>query len=177
MEDWKDIPNYEGLYKVSNMGNIKSLYKEYNLPNGGIRKCDEKIMKCGMSGEYRVVLLFKNGKRKYFYIHRLVASLFILNPDNLPEVNHKKGIKIDNRSSELEWVTRSQNIKHAYDVLNKKANKNGFDRETKQMSLNGSLVKTFESRNAAAKEMGVTSTAILNCILGKSKTCAGYKWQ
>lgn len=83
-EVWKDIPNYEGLYQVSNLGRVKALSK---IING--RKYEEniKVPSYGGRGYYRLPLC-KNGKNKYFYIHRLVAQAFISNPNNYPCVNH-----------------------------------------------------------------------------------------
>jgi hypothetical protein len=98
-EFWKDIIGYEGKYQISNLGRVMSTFK------GGILK---PINNEG----YLKVILCNNGK-KSFFIHRLVATHFIPNPENKQEVNHKKGIKNDNRASELEWSTRSENCTHA----------------------------------------------------------------
>ena len=65
---------------------------------------------------YSYVVLYKNKKRKHFKVHRLVAMAFLKNPKNKPEVNHKQGIKSDNRVTELEWNTTSENVQHAYDT-------------------------------------------------------------
>lgn len=106
-EIWKSIPNYEGLYEISNFGRVKSLKK--NL-----------IMNCSIRNtRYNSTYLYKLGNSKQFLIHRLVAISFIDNPNNLPEVNHINGNKNDNNVNNLEWVTRSTNIKHSYDKLGK----------------------------------------------------------
>lgn len=75
-----------------------------------------KVLKQGMRGLYKRVILFKDRKFYYFYTHRLVAKMFISNPDDLPQVNHKDGNKLNNRVDNLEWCTCSYNVKHSYDI-------------------------------------------------------------
>ena len=95
-EEWKDIKNYEGLYQVSNLGKVKSL--ERAKSNGrGLVKTEEKILTQDITnwGYYRVAL-YKDGIRKYYKVHRLVAEAFILNPNNKEQVNHIDGNKLNN---------------------------------------------------------------------------------
>jgi len=117
-EIWKDIIGYEGLYKVSNFGRIKSLDK---ICGNFLRKAKIRKIRLDKDG-YCVISLYKLGKIKYTGVHRLVATAFIPNPENKKFVNHKKGIKTDNRASELEWVTQSENEKHAFEIGLKKPN-------------------------------------------------------
>lgn len=105
-EIWQDIKGWEGYYQVSNIGRVKSLYEDV-----------EKILK-QKERRYLSVCLFKDKKRKYVNVHRLVAQNFIPNPNNKGEVNHKNGIKTDNRVENLEWSTRSENSKHRHNILN-----------------------------------------------------------
>lgn len=102
MEKWKNVPNYEGLYSVSDLGNIKSEY------TGKVLK--PSVDRFG----YVRFSATKNKKQKTIRIHRLVAELFIPNPNNLPQVNHKDGNKLNNTVSNLEWCTDSENKLHAY---------------------------------------------------------------
>ena len=104
-EIWKDIPGYEGLYQISNLGNVKSLPRKVNK-----RKCEEiiKVPTISNKGYYRISLC-KNGKIKYYAIHRLVAEAFISNHNNLPCVNHKDCNKQNNNVDNLEWCTYSYN--------------------------------------------------------------------
>ena len=94
-EIYRDIKGYEGLYQVSNLGNVKSL--NYNNTN------KEKVLQlCAHEKGYLYVGLYKNGKRKSYIVHRLVAETFLNNPDNLPEINHKDENKTNNCVDNLE---------------------------------------------------------------------------
>jgi hypothetical protein len=117
MEIWKDIDGYKNLYQVSNFGRIKSLSHVNNL--GKLRQ--ECILGNRLSDRgYHTAVLYNNGKPKSFRVHRLVAFAFIPNLDNKPHVNHIDGVKSNNLVENLEWVTISENQKHAFDIgLNK----------------------------------------------------------
>lgn len=108
-EEWRPIAGYEGLYEVSNFGKVRS------FPRGGtiheIRVLKQAIANMG----YYVVSLCKNGKPIKILVHRLVAKAF-LPPSEHPEVNHISGIKLDNRSNNLEWVSYREQKSHAYRI-------------------------------------------------------------
>ena len=113
-EVWKDIKGYEGYYQISNLGRVKSLFRIVPHKLKGKKTIPEKILKqCISSPGYYATVLTKNSKGKSTRIHRLIAFHFIANPENKPEINHKKTIKTDNRIENLEWVTRKENIAHA----------------------------------------------------------------
>lgn len=106
-EIWKDLPPY---YQISNFGNIRSCAR------GKWKLKQTQIVRDG----YVKVVLANNRKYKSYFVHRLVAEAFVPNRDNKPQVNHKNGVKTDNRAVNLEWVSASENINHAYNTgLNK----------------------------------------------------------
>lgn len=113
-EVWKDITGYENLYKVSNLGRIKSMAKSWVCGTSRLCSKGETILKKVNVNGYHAVSLWKNGKLYRPTVHRIVAIHFIPNPHNKREVNHKNGIKTDNRVANLEWVTPAENQKHAY---------------------------------------------------------------
>lgn len=114
-EIWKDVPNYEGLYQVSNYGRLKSLEKSVKFYSGyAKKKCERKyperiICKNHIANGYLQLELYKNGKAKKIKMHRLVAETFIPNPNNYPCVNHKDENKLNNCVDNLEWCTYSYN--------------------------------------------------------------------
>lgn len=111
-EIFKDVSGYEGRYQVSNYGNVKSLPRKTHNANKYIK---EKILKpCIGNVGYKMVSLSKNGKGTLKTLHRLIAQNFIPNPDGLPCVNHIDGNKLNNYVGNLEWVTYSGNIVHAF---------------------------------------------------------------
>ena len=109
-EIWIDIPDYVNLYKISSYGRILSLAKQ----GFDGRFLTEKILKCSNDKNgYKLVFLYKNGKKKVFKVHRLIAILFIENNKNLPCVNHRDNDKKNNHVKNLEWVNDKMNKAHA----------------------------------------------------------------
>ena len=113
-EIWKDIPDFEGLYQVSNLGNVRVLDRYVNsaIRNNDKVKRKGKILKQYNKRGYLQVSLIKNHKRYYFSVHRLVAMAFLPNPDNLPQVNHKDENPLNNNLFNLEWCTAKYNCNY-----------------------------------------------------------------
>jgi len=105
-EIFKDIKNYEGRYRISNLGNVESLVTKRFLKQENAKSKDVT---------YKRVHLFKNGKGKHYLVHRLVALHFIDNPENKPQVNHIDNNPHNNIAENLEWCTPSENMKHSRD--------------------------------------------------------------
>lgn len=111
-EIWKSITNYNGYYEVSNKGRIKSLNRTIFHPRGNLN-LKESILKYSKNKNgYHQVVLQKNGDKKSFKIHRLVAIEFVNNPNNLEEVNHKDNDKSNNQDDNIEWTTTRENTCH-----------------------------------------------------------------
>ena len=173
MEVWKDIPGYEGLYQVSNLGRVKSFPKKKGCGVGYTQK--ELILKSASNGHYLFVVLRKDRKPKMCYVHRLVAQAFIPNPNKKCDVNHISGIKTDNRVENLEWNTRQENIRHSFDNgLEKPAHK----RKIVQYTKNGEFVREWDSIVEAAKSVNGLQGNIGSCCRGfRYKTAYGYIWR
>jgi hypothetical protein len=117
-EEWKDIPEYQGLYQVSNLGKVKRLKGKCLGKAGKYRNISENILTAFPNKtrhNYLYINLNNNGL-KQFRLHRLVAQIFIPNPHNLPEVNHIDGNKENNCVDNLEWCTRLENMQHSYKI-------------------------------------------------------------
>lgn len=166
-ETWKDISGYEGLYQVSNFGRVKSLSKYC-----GNRPTEERLCSQHFLRGYKRVTLCKNNILKHKQVHRLVAEAFIPNTDNKPQVNHKNGIKDDNRMDNLEWVTVNENLNHALNILKKKDAKPA--RKVVQIK-NNIIVAIFDSISEARNKTFINN--ISGCCRGVLKTAGGYKWK
>jgi hypothetical protein len=113
-EQWKDIDFYRAYYQISNFGRVKSIGRFANVSRGNLRVIKERIMSQSKTTKgYKTVKLTKMKYKKNVYIHRLVASHFVDNPNKKEQVNHINGIKEDNNFDNLEWVTNLENMQHA----------------------------------------------------------------
>ena len=184
---WRDIPWYESCYQISNLWNVKSLDRFHYNPrfkwNKRIYRWKTLKQELGNT-HYPTVTLCKLGKLKTVLVHRLIAQAFIPNPDNKPCVNHKNWIRNDNRIENLEWVTYSENTKHAYDSLwiipsmkwrfwslNNKA------RHINQYSLEGVLIKSWDSIVEAANSLWVSAALVSACCRGRRNKTGWFIWK
>lgn len=163
MEEFKCIKGYENYYQISNYGNVKTLYGRY-------KQCVFKKPFVRKDG-YVVINLIKDKKQTTFYIHRLVASHFLVanNPEDI-EINHIDGNKQNNTLSNLEWCTSSQNSLHSYSTgLSKK----GSDRPSSKLTEEHvrsipSLLRDGYTIKRISKEFNVSTTAIHHVLTGRS---------
>lgn len=168
-EIWLPIGGYETRYMVSSMGRIKSIGRHTAI--GGHLNTNEILLSDRPWEGYLSVVLYRDGIKSYFKVHRLVGQHFIPNPLNLPEINHKWGIRDDNRASELEWSTKKDNINHSYKVLGHKSSflgKFGFSHNRSKPVVCCTLGIVFGSANEASRELGCSDQGI-------SLVCAGKK--
>lgn len=188
-EVWKNVTvsGFEDRYQVSSFGRVRSLDK--NIPNrwGGFRFIPGKEMSLvsDRSG-YKKVGFRSPGVYIRFSVHRLVGFCFIENKLNKPSINHKNGIKFDNRVSNLEWVTAQENTIHSFKVLKRIApNKGRFGVLNKtsiainQISKDNVFIKRWDSIADASRFYSVASTSIV-AVCKKNKYryyCAGFKWE
>lgn len=157
-EIWKPVVGYEGLYSVSNIGRVRSERRTTNTRQGLIRVCF-------LTNGYPFVPLCKGGKYKNMKVHRLVASAFI-GPSELV-VNHKNGIQTDNRVENLEWVTQSENVRHAWRVLDAYKSRDtrgekhhGAKLTERDVIAIRAMVRSGSRRNELAKKFGVDRSTI-----------------
>ena len=183
-EVWKDVIGYEGLYQISNLGRIKSLKRTVKKSNGSTKFVREKIIKKKTNYGYENVALSKNGIVSTKKVHRIIAEVFIPNPENKKTINHKNGIRNDNRIENIEWSTYSENNFHAYRVLHKKPPHRGRDgyQSTRgipvlQLTKNGEFVKEYGSANLASELLGLNHSNISSVCRGERKYCGGFIWK
>lgn len=157
LEIWKDIPEFENLYQVSNLGRVKALKKIRRNGRLGstIRVYEEKILKTSIKkfGGYELVSLYFFGKTKTFTVHRLVCKSFLINEFNYDSINHKDGNKLNNNVLNLEWCTKSQNSLHAFKTgLLKNVFLSGVDNISSKKVLRISDGKIYDSIKEAFED-------------------------
>lgn len=165
-EIWKDITDYEGLYKVSNLGRVKSLKND-----------KEKILKPVISSNgYLFVNLCKQGKQKPTNIHRIVAKAFIPNPNNLPIINHKDEDKTNNCVNNLEWCTYQYNNTYG-SRIDRFISSNRNNPKTSKKVLCVETNKIYHSVRQIERDLGFGIGNIWSCCNGKYKQAYGYTWR
>lgn len=183
-EIWKDIHGFEGMYKISSMGRVKSLKRYTKRSDGVIRFFSERILKLRKySGEYNAVYLYKNGKAKNYTVHRLVANAFLPNPSKYPCINHKDSNPNNNRVENLEWCSYSYNIRYSYifenhkkAMLGKKYGEHHNAKAVCQFDIKGNFVRVFSCAKEAADLLGMKRENITRNVKGRGFVTGGYIW-
>lgn len=162
-EIFRDIKDFEGLYQVSNLGNI------FNLKTNQLMKLQFDAY------GYHIIGLYKDGKHYTKKVHRLVAQTFIPNPNNLPCINHKSEIRTDNIVENLEWCDIAYNNSYGKRSYNNKIAQH--NKPILQFDLQGNFIKEWFSSRDIENSLGFQRTNICSCCKGRVKTAYGYKWK
>lgn len=197
-EEWKNIPDYDGLYQGSTFGRVRSVDRVIEIVINGItqkRLVRGKVLTGGQNGHgYIFVYLSKNGKVSRFYIHRLIAITFIPNPCNYPCVNHKDENPQNNRVENLEWCTQKYNANYgshiekvrAFMLSEKNPNRGkhrpeAFKEKVRkpilQLDKNGRFVKEWDSAKTAGDTLGIFSQQITAVCRNRYKSYKNYIWR
>lgn len=194
-EIWMPIEGYEGLYEVSNTQKVRSVDRILNHPTGTcLVKSKLKSLQISNKGYY-CLSLYKNGQGKVHLLHRLIAKAFIPNPDNLPEIDHINGNRLDDRIENLRWTTRKGNMNNP--VTKDRMSKYYSDKEwisgriqkrienkrktapkkVYQYDLEGNFIKEYDTTIIAEKETGIKKELITaSCRMGGKKQAMGSLW-
>ena len=174
---WKTL-DFNPLYEVNTEGIVRKIENKF-YPK--YQKDPDGYLRCSLSDG-------KGHKKKYF-VHRIVAMTFSPNPDNKPEINHINSIRDDNRAENLEWVTRSENMKHAYrdgrqQECRDKARESllkyavqTLKMPVRQLTLDGKEIGRYESIAEAERQTGINHRNISCVCRGIQRTAGGYRWE
>lgn len=174
-EEWRDIDGYEGLYKISNLGRVKSVERYVNHPKGGVRIVRERIKNIEFDNNRPRVELSRNGNKKKYLVYRLLAKAFVPNPNNYNEVNHIDENPMNNSLDNLEWCTHRYNINHG--TRTSRASMAKWKGVGMYHPENDVLMMVFSSCLEAAKYMQVSSSSISTSCNKKGRLVKGYKFK
>lgn len=177
METWKPIPGYEGLYEVSDIGRVRSLFRYKRIldthPNKG--------------NGYIYVQLWKDGKGKNHAVHRLVAMCFCENPHDKPFVNHKDETRTNNHADNLEWVTHKENCNYGTAIKRRTMHMDYSKRRINndrqiavcskpiaQYTKDGRFVRSWNSASECSRETGFSASGIRRVVKGERNSIYGF---
>ena len=181
-EEWKPVVGYEGLYEVSSFGRVRSLGRSTTFKiRSKIATCyyPPKILKqvYAFDNYLKVGLTTKNRVLKTVSVHRLVAEAFLPNPSNKTQVNHKNGVKDDNRVDNLEWCSPKENTIHAHRTG--LCGINGMSKPLAKLDENGNILQVYESSRQATIDIGKGSRNSNICKVCRRGygSCGGFGWK
>lgn len=178
MEIWKDIQGFECVYQISSFGRVKRLPHQTMSTDGRVYTYNEKILNPTLCKGYPVVFLIKNFIPYRYSVHRLVATHFIPNPDNLPVVNHKDGVKTNNNVENLEWCTQLYNMNHAWDtglMHRQRKDKSNINKHKRVRCIETNEI--YKNCSVAARQFNVSPTSIYFTCIKKTQTCKGLHFE
>jgi hypothetical protein len=158
-EEWRVIENTLN-YEISNCGEVRN-------------KTTKKILKSQLLNGYLGITLKTNNKKTLSKIHRLVATHFLICPDETYVVNHKDGNKTNNNVKNLEWISQTENVKHAFRLGLNEGKKN----KVYQYTLENVFIREYNSPIDVENETGIPRTRILDVCEGKTRKTGGYIWK
>lgn len=178
---WLDVFGFEGVYQVSDQGEVRSLDR---LNSRGYKQKGVILSARTESIGYKFVTLYNGDKKEKWKVHRLVAKHFVENPKEKPFVNHINGIKDDNRANNLEWVTAGENKSHSFRVLKERhwmKGKTGtecrYSKIVEQLDEMGNIINRYGGTHEASRKTGISQGNIASVCRGERKSAGGYIWQ
>lgn len=188
VEEWKEVPGYEGYYMASSFGRVHSVDRAIVQTGKKTHPRYVKgvllVQKINEAG-YSTVYFCRDGVRKNLLAHRIIAITFIENEHNRPQVNHKKGLKTKNRRWLLEWATPAENIQHAHKTglmhnrgpfKGESGNVHPLGKKVYAYDINGKLIGIYNSTRHVANVFNIRQMAVSDYCRGKRINTQGYKF-
>lgn len=173
-EIWKPVVGFEGIYSVSNYGNVRREETGVSKGTGNYARSQHTLKQKKNNKGYLLVDLYKNNTRHQFLVHRLVATAFITNANNLPCVNHIDENKFNNNVDNLEWCTQKYNINFGSCARKiGEANSNPVE----QYSKTGEKICEYPSIIEAQRQTNISNGNIVDCLHGRRQSAGGFIWR
>jgi len=173
-EEWRPVKGYDGYCEVSSLGRVRTIPRKVKSPRGGHAKRSLRMRKPHITDSgYKHTFMYIDGNQKGVFVHRLVAEAFIPNPRNKPQINHKNMNKLDNTVENLEWCTRSENMRHMHANTDVDLRKIRFTKE-QEVEIQDRY-DDGEALKAIGKDYGVSGGTIEKLVKGQDYKVRMYK--